>query len=69
MDFFYYLNWPKSEIYTLKTISMKKYIPRARSEQSKNRIAKVRTRQQVKTNQEVNRNTHLPDWIVKVSFD
>lgn len=48
---------------------MKKYTPRARSEQSKQRSAKARARQQVKTNQEVNRNTHLPDWVVKVSFE
>jgi len=48
---------------------MKKYAPRVRSQQSKQRSAKQRTRSQVKTSQEVNRNTHLPDWIVKVSFD
>ena len=45
---------------------MKKFVSRQRNHQSRIRNAKQRSQQALKASQSESKNTHLPNWVVKV---
>ena len=45
---------------------MKKFVSRQRNHQSRIRSAKKRSQQSLKATQNVNKNTHLPSWSVRI---
>ncbi|MEZ4828380.1 MAG: hypothetical protein R3C61_19130 [Bacteroidia bacterium] len=48
---------------------MKKYVPKPKSAQSKVRIAKVRSKDNLRKNQSDDRSPHLHDWMIREDWD